>query len=235
MESGELALYRSKWALGFVMLILGLLLTTQFKVTRQQKSADLGRLRADELTVALQASQRALKDSEAERKRLQAELEQARAAKSVLIPPRDTTALELLAGTIEMQGTGVVVTMMEASDLQPGQARVSDEDIWRVLNELLAAGAEGLSVNGQRFTSVTPIRNVGQRIMVNQAMTNTPIEIAAIGDPQVLEAALKLRSGVIDVMGRWGVRVTVTRSNSVRVPALQVPPIFQYGKAAKKS
>lgn len=230
-------MHRSKWAIGFVMMILGLLITTQFKVARQQQASDPGRLRADELAVALQAAEKALRASEAERQKLASELDLLRKSAPsapVAPPPRDVTALELLAGTTEVQGHGVVITMTEASEAPSGQNRLSDEDIWRVLNELLSAGAEGLAVNGTRITSVTGIRNVGNRIMVDRTMTNTPIEILAIGDPQVLEASLKLRGGVIEYMGRWGIKVTVTKSNTVRLPPARALPEFLYAKPVKK-
>lgn len=224
-----------RWAIGFVMMMLGLLLTTQFKVSKQKEQfIDPGKLRAEELTVQLQAAEKSLRASEAERERLSAEVETLRktASAPVPVPQRDLSHLEILAGTIAIQGPGVAVTLAEAPGV--ARARVSDEDIWRVLNELLAAGAEGLSVNGERITSITAIRNVGTRIMVNQKMTSTPIEVLAVGDPAVLEAALKLRGGVVDVMERWGVKVTITRHQDLVLPALRTPPELRFAKPQKK-
>lgn len=224
-----------RWAIGFVMMMLGLLLTTQFKVSKQKEQfIDPGKLRAEELTVQLQAAERSLRASEAERERLSAEVEALRktALAPAPVPERNLSHLEILAGTIAIQGPGVAVTLAEVPGV--AQARVSDEDIWRVLNELLAAGAEGLSVNGERITSITAIRNVGTRIMVNQKMTSTPIEVLAIGDPAVLEAALKLRGGVVDVMERWGVKVTIIRHQDLVLPALRTPPELRFAKPQKK-
>ena len=224
-----------RWAIGFVMMMLGLLLTTQFKVSKQKEQfIDPGKLRAEELTVQLQAAERSLRASEAERERLSAEVEALRktALAPAPVPERDLSHLEILAGTIGILGPGVAVTLAEVPGV--AQARVSDEDIWRVLNELLAAGAEGLSVNGERITSITAIRNVGTRIMVNQKMTSTPIEVLAIGDPAVLEAALKLRGGVVDVMERWGVKVTIIRHQDLVLPALRTPPELRFAKPQKK-
>lgn len=224
-----------RWALGFVMMMLGLLLTTQFKVSRQKEQfIDPGKLRAEELNVQLQAAEKTLRASEGERQRLAAELETLRKSAAAPIPAleRDLSHLETLAGTTVVHGPGVTVTLAEVPGV--ASARVSDEDIWRVLNELLAAGAEALSVNGERITSVTAIRNVGTRIMVNQKMTSTPIEVLAIGDPSVLEAALKLRGGVVDVMERWGVKVNILRRPDLVLPALRTPPELRFAKPQKK-
>lgn len=217
------------------MMVLGVLLTTQFRLNQQQVPPATSGLRAEEIAIALQAAERALKASDEERARVTLELEQVRkaAVEQTPVPTRDISALEILAGTVEVQGPGVIVTMVEASEAIAVKARVSDEDIWRVMNELLAAGAEATSVNGERITSVTGIRNVSQRILINTAMIASPIEVRAIGDPLVLEASLRLRGGVIEVLDRWGITVTVRKSDKVLIAAVR-PPILLYAKPVIK-
>jgi len=218
------------------MMVLGVLLTTQFRLSQQQEPPPLtGGLRAEEMAMALQAAERALRASDEERARLSFELEQIRRAAEDLtpVPTRDISSLEILSGSVEVQGPGVIVTMVEASEAIAVKARVSDEDIWRVMNELLAAGAEAISVNGERITSVTGIRNVSQRILINSTMISSPIEVRAIGDPVVLEASLRLRGGVVEVLDRWGIKVTVRKSDKVVIAAMR-PPILLYAKPVVK-
>lgn len=214
------------------MAVFGLLVTTQFRVT-QQGPTDPGSLRGDELAQELKATQAKLYETEKDRNRLAAELEAMRQAAGsgapVPVPQRDP-ALELLAGTIETHGTGVIVTLVEKPEALASKAFIRDEDLWMVLNELLAAGAEGLSVNDQRITALTGIRMVGQRMMIYKTMTNSPFEIAAIGDPAVLETALRMRGGVADTLDRWGIRITIVRSDSVRLPAFRAEPTLRYAK-----
>lgn len=225
---------RTKWALGLVMMVLGLLLTMQFRV-RHQGTDDASRLRADEISLELRASQEALRTSEAERQRLASELAETRAGDyATEAMERDMARLQLLAGTTEIDGPGVIVTLVESPEVSAGQTRVSDEDLWRVLNELLAAGAEAISINGRRITSVTAIRNVGQRIMIHQSMISTPVEVQAVGDAKVMEAALLMRGGIVEILNRWGIKVTVRRSETLHLPALQGALAFQYAKPAVK-
>lgn len=221
-----------KWALGFVMLILGLLLTTQFRIQKQVMPSDPSRLRTDELVAALTDKEGQLQAANKEREQLRAEVEQLRASLSAAAPPpkEDTTTLEMMAGTSEVTGPGVIVTLTETPEAVSAKNKVADEDLWRVTNELFTAGAEAIAINGVRVTSVSGIRGVGNRILVNQTMIASPMELHAIGDPTVLEQALKLRGGVIEYLGRFGIRLTVAKSDSLKVPALRTLPTFRYAK-----
>lgn len=230
MGRGATAVHRTKWALGLVMLVFGLLLTTQFRTTTTQQTPDTTKLRAEELTASLKASQEALKASEAERKKLEDENKKLQAAvNTVTPPPPEETRFKSLVGATTLKGPGGVVTVVVAENAS-SKSVISDEDIWRVVNELLSAGAEGIAINGNRLGPMTPIRNVGNRIMVGQTLIAAPIEVAAIGDPKVLEAAILLRGGVTEVLARWGLKTTFRPVESVELPPLKSLPGFQFAK-----
>lgn len=217
------------------MMILGLLLTTQFRIQRQV-APDVSRMRTDELVVALTERQEELAQAKTQIEQLRKEVETLRKSAAVVVPPprEDMTPLEILAGSVEVTGPGVVVVLVETPEAATAKNKVADEDIWRVLNELFTAGAEAVSVNGQRVTSVTGIRNVGSRILVNQTMIASPVEIQAIGDPIVLEASLKLRGGVVELLGRWGISVMVTKNDSLKVPSFRSTPSFRFAKPVEQ-
>ena len=75
----------------------------------------------------------------------------------------EITSLEIFAGLQEVQGSGVIVTLddtraidqiaADAGKYDPNVFVIHDSDILLVINELKAAGAEAVSVNGQRVTS----------------------------------------------------------------------------------
>lgn len=212
------------------MAVFGLLITTQFRV-QQQVPTDPTRLRGEDLGVELQLTQDRLKAAEQDRERIASELDKLKLAASSAPAAIDTTPLEMLAGTVPLKGPGVVVTLTEGTDPAVKQM-VQDEDLWRVVNELLAAGAEGVAINGQRITALSGIRNVGQRVMIYQTLTAAPFEVAAVGDPAVMEAALKLRDGVTAALARYGIKLTVVRSESLRLPAFRSIPSFRFAKPA---
>jgi uncharacterized protein YlxW (UPF0749 family) len=227
---------RTKWALGFVMMVFGLLITTQLRV-QQQLFTDPGKLRANEISVELKATAEKLRASEAQRARLEADLDKLLKAPGTIVipsPVANLTDLEIFAGTVEVQGEGVTVIISESTELSAAKTPLSDEDLWRVVNELLVSGAEALSVGGERFTSATGIRNVGQRIMVNNKMISSPVAIEVVGDPVVIEAALRMRNGVVDSLGRWGIKVLIQRKNNIKIPAAGPIPIYRYAKPVPK-
>jgi uncharacterized protein YlxW (UPF0749 family) len=208
------------------MLVFGLLLTTQFRL-QKQVPADPSRLRASDLAAEVKNLQEKLREVEKERDRLAAENERLKKGEGIPLP--DTTPLEMLAGTIEVQGPGVIVELQTV----PGKGPILDRDLWQVVNELLAAGAEGIAVNGQRLTALSGIRTVDQRTLIYKTMTAAPYEIAAIGDPQVLESALRLRAGVVDQLNRYGIQVTIVRSDKIKLPAFRPVPNFLYARPVK--
>jgi uncharacterized protein YlxW (UPF0749 family) len=221
---------RTKWALGFAMLVFGFLITTQLRVTEQLHTDPAG-MRADELAKELKTTQDKLKAAEKDKAQLKADLDKLANTQSGVVPvPKRDVGLELLAGIAEAKGPGLLVTVVESPDLA-NKTRVRDEDLWMVVHELLAAGAEGVSVNGERVTSVTGIRNVGNRIMINNSMTTSPYQVKAIGEPTVLETALSLKQGVVDTLRRWGLRVTIVRSEAIELPSFGSVPEFRYMKA----
>jgi len=222
---------RTYWGLAVVMLFLGLMLTTQFRITSEQK-LDPTRLRMDELVAALTDREAQLSAAEERIRELEREVSALRHSLSSPAQEAELERLRLLAGTTAVTGPGVVVTLSETPEAVTAKNRVADEDIWRVVNELYTAGAEAIAVGGVRLTSVSGIRNVGERILVGETMIAPPVEIHAIGDPAVLDASLKLRGGVIDLLARWGIKVTVVKSESLTLPPLKTPPSFRYAKPA---
>ena len=94
-----------------------------------------------------------------------------------------------------------------------------DEDILRVVNELKAAGAEAIAVNEQRLITTTGIRCSGSTIKINKKDLVPPFVITAIGNPETLEGALKMRGGVIDHLQFFGIQVSVKKVEKLEIPA----------------
>ena len=87
-----------------------------------------------------------------------------------------------------------------------------------VVNELRAAGAEAIAINGQRLTGTSEIRCAGPTLSVNNVRSSAPFEIRAIGDKKSLENALRMRGGVAETLGVWGIQLDIKASNDVYIP-----------------
>lgn len=109
----------------------------------------------------------------------------------------DVARLQLAAGVVAVTGPGVLLTLDDAAvdgDANSPQRggsgftknRVSAADLQIVVNGLWAAGAEAISINGQRLTARSAIRFAGEAILVDFRALARPYAVTAIGDPSVL-------------------------------------------------
>lgn len=226
---------KGQWAVALVCVVLGFMLATQLRV-QQQAAEDVSRQRSQELVVLLQRSER-------EREKLQEEAATLRATLASVSKQNEALAglaaeleaAQMLAGLMEMHGPGVVVVLDDSKrPSRPGENPnafiLHDEDLLRVVNELAAAGAEAVSINGQRLVSTSEIRCAGPVISINGVRTSPPVTIMAIGDPHDLESALRLRGGVVDSLSFWGIQVQIRREQDVRVPAYQRSIGFSFAR-----
>ncbi|MDA5108773.1 MULTISPECIES: DUF881 domain-containing protein [Brevibacillus] len=131
-------------------------------------------------------------------------------------------AARMMAGVVPVEGPGVVVTMQDsqnaANSADVTNYIVHEQDVRLVVNELRAAGAEAISINGQRLVSNSSIRCVGPTIIVNGIKSAAPFVITAIGDPNTLESALNLPGGVLQTL-RDFVQIEVAKKDKVTLPA----------------
>ncbi|MFZ5815508.1 MAG: DUF881 domain-containing protein [Bacillota bacterium] len=223
------------WAVALVCVVLGFMLSMQFKVQKQVALSDVARMqRAEELALQLEKA-------EEERDALMAEVEELRGQlRNMASAQAEYQALaqqlelsQIHAGLLPMTGPGVVVIMDDSNrPVTPGENAnnfiIHDEDVLRVINELLAARAEAISINGQRLTSRTEIRCTGPVVTINGVRTAPPLEIVAIGNPAELEQALTMKGGVAESVRFWGIQLTVRKESSVQVPAYKSSLRLQY-------
>ncbi|MDI6870251.1 MAG: DUF881 domain-containing protein [Bacillota bacterium] len=215
---------RKKWqvSVSLVCLVLGVLLAVQFRTQSAKERLPAGN---SELLVRLYNEAKAQEAALAhEVETLRAELRQAGEGKSVLrgLNSELRKAL-LLAGTTKVAGPGIQITL-ESPVAGRRQSKeelflVHDEDLLNVVNELVAAGAEAIAINGERRVALTEIRRAGALISVNNRSTGEPFVIKAIGDPENLLRSLEIRGGVLDSLRAWGINVTVQPVKELLLPA----------------
>lgn len=95
--------------------------------------------------------------------------------------------LGVTTGFGPVTGPGVRAVLDDPPDADPSQL-VRDEDIAKLVDVLWSVGAEAISINGQRLTGLTSIRNRGPAVRVNSQPVNPPYTILAIGDVSRLQS-----------------------------------------------
>jgi uncharacterized protein YlxW (UPF0749 family) len=225
------------WTIAIVGLALGVLLAMQFKLT-----TEINKTEPVQRTQLVANQVNGLKN---DRALLQGEVNSLRSGLDEISAGPDDAELKeqldrarILAGVTELRGPGVEVTLNDSNiALKPGENPnlyvLHDEDVLRVLNEIRAAGAEALSLNGERILASTEVRCIGPTIVLNKdKRLAPPFVITAIGDPNTLESSIKMKGGVAEILQFWGIQVVVKKMNQVTVPAYSGGVKFDYAKAA---
>jgi uncharacterized protein YlxW (UPF0749 family) len=135
-------------------------------------------------------------------------------------------ALGVASGTVGVRGPGVTVTTDDAdASAVPGAkadpaGRILDIDLQYLVNGLWVAGAEAVSVNGQRLTSTTSIRGAGQAITVDYRPVARPYVVQAVGDPKTLQARFVESAGgdwMQNLKSTHDIRFDVTAEKSLTI------------------
>lgn len=207
-----------------VCVILGFMVTLQLKSRQMYQTVTVQR--AEDLSVRL-------KEVQASRDKLEKELEEYRAGRISDTAQKEMDALRSRAGETTLKGKGIVLTIDDSKQaVKAGENKnlyiIHDEDLLRVINELRAAGAEAISLNGQRLLATSEVRCVGPTVLVNETRLAAPFVISAIGEPQTLESSLKLRGGVLENFKFWGIQADVVKSDAIIVPAAKNKKNFEH-------
>lgn len=144
--------------------------------------------------------------------------------------------LKKVAGFTPVTGEGVIIIITDAdrallNNEDPNNVIVHDADIVNIINELREAGAEAISVNGQRIIwNQTDVVCNGPTIRINDELYAQPYIIKAIGDRYHLEAAINAPGQYGYTLQQYGIFVEVNTSVSVDIPAYTGPATKAYAK-----
>ena len=124
----------------------------------------------------------------------------------------------------EVKGSGIIVRLDDNRDLDSSQVLnvsnllVHEGDLLKIVTELFNAGADAISINGQRIASSTSILCDGNIIRINGEKTGVPITINAIGYPERLYYAMIRPGGYLELMARDGVKINIETKRNITIP-----------------
>lgn len=128
----------------------------------------------------------------------------------------------MLLGTVEVKGAGLEITLADnnaaaAGLIDPSSILVHYDDLLQVVNALNNAGAEAISINGQRVITTTAITCEGNVIKVNGEKISSPFVIKAIGSQGLLLGSMTMAGGYLNILEEWGVIVNVKSVDDITV------------------
>ncbi|MGW2294791.1 DUF881 domain-containing protein [Streptomyces violaceorubidus] len=136
--------------------------------------------------------------------------------------------LGILAGTVAAQGPGITVTIGDT------KGTVEADMLLDAIQELRAAGAEAIQVNGVRVVAGTYLADTDKSVSVDGNKINAPYRFQVIGKPQDLEPALNIPGGVVQTLEKEQATVTVERSSKIVVDALRAAERPDYARSSSQ-
>lgn len=227
--------------LALALVLLGFLVATQARSeTPRVRYTTQERTPLVETVIALQAQQEALKAEILDvRGRIEAAQEASTGSDQRIRELNELLlAARIAAGIVALEGPGLVLQLEDSQvPVPPGAPaadyRVGARDVRTVVEELWLAGAEAISVNGERIVPTTAIVDIGGSLLVNSAYLAPPYQVAAIG-PEDLYDVLAASPGFVDLVrarvDRYGIGVSFAQPEQVVVPAYAGSVTLRYAR-----
>ena len=130
----------------------------------------------------------------------------------------------ILLGLTEVKGDGIIINLKDNNNVSLSNIGPLDDieyylvhagDLVEVVNDLRNAGAEAISINGQRIINSTAIYCAGNVLKINGEKISSPIEIKAIGSPELLYGSIMRPAGYIELLEQTGVIVDVKKNTNI--------------------
>jgi uncharacterized protein YlxW (UPF0749 family) len=220
---------RAQLIVAVLLFVLGLGLAIQVRsnsdesALRGARQEDLVRIldELDNRTQRLEDEKQRLEDQRTELENSSDQAEEARKQTQ-----QKEQQLGILAGTVAAQGPGITLTIQDPS------GTVESDMLLDTIQELRAAGAEAVQVNGTRVVANTFFSGAAGDIEVDGRRITAPYTFKVIGKPQDLEPALNIPGGVVQTLEKEQATATVERSEKIIVDALRPAERPDYARSS---
>lgn len=243
---------RGKRIIGYVLvcvltMAIGFMISLQVKTTlitgsyaggmvslaqAQASTADLNKLKSEKEELLKELDEKEAKIQEYESRASEGSNE------AIQQKLQETEKYKMAAGLTNVEGQGIVVDIDDPTD-EPDTVKDSVitnnyELLLILVNKLREAGAEAISINGQRVTAYTEISLAGKNININGTATAPPYQVKAIGNSDTLESTLSIRYGIIYTMRNdYNLSVKIEQSDSIEIPRYTDVVSFKYAETVE--
>lgn len=142
----------------------------------------------------------------------------------------------MISQRVTFKGEGLEISLSDSErnilpNQNPNDFIIHDQDVLRIVNDLKSAGAEIISINNQVIRNTTEIKCSGATITINGKTFAQPFIIRAIGDKELLEAAVKSKESYAYMIENiYGIKVTATKKEKIIIDATINNKDFRYIK-----
>lgn len=204
--------------ISIMALILVCVMFMQFKVVNQTDIAQIESMRKDELEKAItewkgkyEEAYEKLVDTKNKINEYNEKMQSSAETKELI--NKELAEAKRNFGLTNVEGDGIIVTLTDSE-----QMAYDAEDILELVNELRVAGAEAISINGERIVNTSDIVNITSSIIkVNSKNVSSPYVIKAIGDNTYLKSALTIKNGYYDVKEKNEYKIKIEEKTNIKI------------------
>ncbi|SDY23763.1 Uncharacterized conserved protein YlxW, UPF0749 family [Modestobacter sp. DSM 44400] len=225
-----------------VALVAGLLFATS---GRTALGTDLRAGESTQLSSLVEQRNRVIASQQDDLGRLQAQVQhltdQAASRNGAVAAAQAGGAAGMAAAELTpVTGPGVQITLDDApresgaglpTGARPDDLVIHQSDVQGVVNSLLAAGAEGVAIMGQRLIATSAVRCVGNTLLLQGRTYSPPFVITAVGDASEMRSQLAVSSDVAlleQAVEDFGLTYDIRELRSVDLPAYDGALDMQY-------
>ena len=187
----------------------------QFKVVNETDITSIETMREEELRTELANWKEKYNEAEEQYEEKNAKIEEYKqneqsTEESSKLVEQELEQVKQYLGKTDVQGQGITVTLYDKSS---ENYSITAEDLLVIVDYLKSAGAEAISINGERIINTSDIVYVNNSIIyVNQQRILAPYVINAIGNSAYLESTLIGNGGYVDELRKLGFTVEIEKS-----------------------
>jgi len=135
---------------------------------------------------------------------------------------------EILLGITDVKGEGITINILDGADL------IHQEDLIILIDELKNAGAEAISINGQRITNMSYLYCDGSVILLDNKKIGNPFTIKVIGNSETIYGAITRNKGYISTLENDGIEITIEKSANVEITKTNNTQLLNYNQNKSK-
>lgn len=218
LEKNKITMYI---AIVIVCLVLGLIMSAQFKVVEQIDVTSIETMRESELRTELASWKEKYQELNEKYITTLSKISEYKETSESYIETyqllqKELSELNQLLGYTDVQGEGIVITIRD--DEIDVTKQINSDDLVTIINALNFSGAEAISINDERIVNMSDVFLINKRyIAVNGRRVLSPYVIKAIGNSKYLESGLTGKGGYIDELLSLDFDVTLEKSDNIEI------------------
>lgn len=207
--------------IGIACFALALVMSMQFKIVNETDITSIEDMREAELRTELANWKSKYQETNQKYEEITQKVDEYKDNKqsnqeTKKIVDEELAQVNMNLGTTDVQGEGIEITLRDTED--EDIKKITSDDLLLIVNSLKYAGAEAISINGERIINMSDIVDINETfIKVNGQRIFEPYIIKAIGNQSYLESALIGNGGPVDEMKKLEQDVSIEKSNKIKI------------------